>query len=217
MSKRDIKYMLLAQTIASMSKAINAKVGAVLVRDNTVISTGYNGPPRGIEEVDNWTRFPPQVRKKIMDNANLKHGEINDEKYKLLLLSNNTCHLKVTYDPRYLLGYKSGEGMKWMIDAHAERNCIINAARAGVSTLGTTMYAYCGLPCKECMIEIINAGIEKIVCLAKDNIIKDEDLTENNINDYNLYLSRWLCENSKIELIEIDLEDIQTTRPKEIN
>jgi dCMP deaminase len=48
----------------------------------------------------------------------------------------------------------------WM--EHAERNAIINAARIGVSTKGTTMYLTCGVPCCDCTRAIINAGISKV-------------------------------------------------------
>jgi len=43
---------------------------------------------------------------------------------------------------------------------HAERNCIYNAARIGVSTLGTTMYMTCGISCADCARAIISAGRE---------------------------------------------------------
>lgn len=46
---------------------------------------------------------------------------------------------------------------------HAERNAIYNAARIGVSTLGTTMYMTCGISCADCARGIINSGISKIV------------------------------------------------------
>ena len=46
---------------------------------------------------------------------------------------------------------------------HAERNCIYNAARIGVSTMGTTMYMTCGISCADCARAIISAGVEKIV------------------------------------------------------
>jgi dCMP deaminase len=48
----------------------------------------------------------------------------------------------------------------WM--EHAERNAIINAARIGVSTKGTTMYLTCGVPCCDCTRAIINAGVSQI-------------------------------------------------------
>ena len=46
---------------------------------------------------------------------------------------------------------------------HAERNAIYNAARIGVSTLGTTMYMTCGMSCSDCDRAIINSGVSKIV------------------------------------------------------
>jgi dCMP deaminase len=46
---------------------------------------------------------------------------------------------------------------------HAERNAIYNAARIGVSTLGTTMYMTCGISCADCTRAIINSGISKII------------------------------------------------------
>jgi dCMP deaminase len=46
---------------------------------------------------------------------------------------------------------------------HAERNSIYNAARIGVSTLGTTMYMTCGMSCSDCARAIINSGVSKIV------------------------------------------------------
>lgn len=46
---------------------------------------------------------------------------------------------------------------------HAERNAIYNAARIGVSTLGTTMYMTCDISCADCARGIISAGISKVV------------------------------------------------------
>tara|TARA_R110000744_G_scaffold46571_7_gene102931 strand:+ start:4685 stop:5152 length:468 start_codon:yes stop_codon:yes gene_type:complete len=61
---------------------------------------------------------------------------------------------------------------KYYFFTHAELNAIVNAARIGVSTKGSTMYMTCGIPCSDCARAIINAGIEKIVCervsVAKD-------------------------------------------------
>ena len=46
---------------------------------------------------------------------------------------------------------------------HAERNAIYNAARIGVSTMGTTMYMTCDLSCADCARAIINSGVSKVV------------------------------------------------------
>lgn len=65
---------------------------------------------------------------------------------------------------------------------HCEQNAIINAARAGVSLLGGTMYTYeengktnekiDALPCYICKKIIINSGLEKVVCSMKEGDLK---------------------------------------------
>lgn len=49
MSKHDIQYLKIAQIWAENSYAKRLKVGAIIVKDNTIISDGYNGTPRGFE------------------------------------------------------------------------------------------------------------------------------------------------------------------------
>ena len=46
----DEFYLNMADVIASRSKDRSAKIGAVLVKDNAVISMGYNGFPRGVND-----------------------------------------------------------------------------------------------------------------------------------------------------------------------
>lgn len=62
---------------------------------------------------------------------------------------------------------------------HAETNAIINAARIGVSTKGTTMYMTCGLPCAACARAIINAGVKWIICNSVQ-VTKEEKWVEEN-------------------------------------
>ena len=52
------------------------------------------------------------------------------------------------------------EKYKWFV--HAEANAIFNAARSGVSLLEATIYCR-WLPCPNCAMAIIQAGIERIV------------------------------------------------------
>lgn len=48
MNKHDY-YMMIAQTVSSKSSCVRRKVGAVIVKDGRIISTGYNGTPRHTE------------------------------------------------------------------------------------------------------------------------------------------------------------------------
>lgn len=70
-----------------------------------------------------------------------------------------------------------GERYELCRSVHCEQNCIINAARAGVSLLGGTIYIYVedrngeridAYPCFICKKMIINAGIDRAVCSKKE-------------------------------------------------
>ena len=47
--KYDTKYLEMAQIWSELSHAKRTKVGAILVKDNTIIADGYNGTPEGFE------------------------------------------------------------------------------------------------------------------------------------------------------------------------
>lgn len=49
--RRDYLYLRMAKTWAENSYCQRRKVGALLVKDNMIISDGYNGTPSGFENV----------------------------------------------------------------------------------------------------------------------------------------------------------------------
>ena len=49
--KRDYLYMRMARTWAENSYCQRRKVGAILVKDQMIISDGYNGTPSGFENI----------------------------------------------------------------------------------------------------------------------------------------------------------------------
>jgi len=116
----DLYFYNLCVAIASKSHCLSRQIGAILVFEDSIISTGYNGPPRGVSHCE------------------------------------HAC-------PRKAVGYPSGEGLHLCPAAHAEANCIVNAARLGIQTLDSTMYMNCPIPCAECTKLIINAGITHLV------------------------------------------------------
>lgn len=145
-SSRDEWFYNLAVTVGSYSKCHSRKIGAVLVKDNSVISTGYNGPPRGVPTCDQ--------RWYIDEAFKEKYGHHTLDKYKMI---KSAC-------PRRVIGFPSGEGLEVCPAGHAERNALINAARLGIKTDKTKLYMSCAVPCTPCMVEIINSGVEEIVC-----------------------------------------------------
>jgi dCMP deaminase len=49
--KRDYLYMRMARTWSENSYCVRRKVGALLVKDQMIISNGYNGTPSGFENI----------------------------------------------------------------------------------------------------------------------------------------------------------------------
>ena len=48
----DEYFMSIAEMVSTRSTCLRRKVGAVLVKDKRIISTGYNGPPSGLKHPD---------------------------------------------------------------------------------------------------------------------------------------------------------------------
>ncbi len=131
----DEYFYNMCKVVASKSPCLSRKIGAILVRNKSIISTGYNGPPRGVPHCKPFYRA------------------FNGKE---IINITNTC-------PRRSKGYKSGEGLEECPAQHAEENAITNAARNGVSTLGCSLYLNTIIPCKNCFGTLINAGIDEIV------------------------------------------------------
>jgi dCMP deaminase len=137
--------MKLAKLVSERSKCLSRKIGAVLVKNNHIIATGYNGPPKDVPHCDH------------RDNQ-----------------GNYTKRLVSKECPRRRMEFGSGQGMEHCVAVHAEINPILQAAKFGVSTEDSTLYCFCGTPCTNCTKEIINAGIKRVVCTGKDGDIKNE-------------------------------------------
>jgi len=93
----DKVFMNIADQISTLSRAVRAKVGAIIVDDNlNIVSTGYNGTPRGF---DNSAEY-------ITDNGNLKtkaetlHAESNAiAKISRSTVSSDNATMYVTLSP----------------------------------------------------------------------------------------------------------------------
>ena len=172
----DEYYLGICDAVSQGSKCLSRQIGAILVKDKVVICTGYNGPPRGVPHCT-----PVRAPCKLCKGTG---------KFSSILWATGECHACggkgwVPICPRHGHGYKSGEGLHLCPAAHAEANAIVQAARLGINVNGATMYMNCPVPCKDCMVKIINAGIAEVVC------------TEMDLYDH---LSGWLLENSDLKV-----------------
>jgi len=141
----DPYFLDICCSVSTKSSCLSRQIGAILVRDHSIISTGYNGPPRYI---------PHCGHNRLMRDKVLQH-KFSDNFVRPELVSTN-C-------PRQLLGYESGTHMELCPAQHAEENAISNAARLGVSVLNSTLYMNSIIPCQKCFGTLINAGIIEIV------------------------------------------------------
>ena len=144
----DTYFHSICIAVSSKSPCLSRKIGAVLVKDHSIVSTGYNGPPRGIPHCgeDRLLKDPILYSKEgLLRGVQLQKSVVR------------------TNCPRKILGYESGTHIELCPAQHAEENAISNAARLGISVLGATLYMNSVIPCQKCFGTLINAGIVEIV------------------------------------------------------
>ena len=77
MNKWDKLYIEFTESVSKLSSAKRLKVGAVIVRDNNIISYGYNGTPAGFSnECEHYTRGINNEAVLVTSNEVI-HAEIN--------------------------------------------------------------------------------------------------------------------------------------------
>lgn len=130
-------YMDIAARTAQLSTAQRLKVGAILVKENQIISLGYNGTPAGW---DNNCEYKDYDLSKDMD-GNYFPGS------------------------RDLYPYDDERGRYRLVTRpeviHAESNCLIKVAKSTISTKGSVMFVtHC--PCLDCAKLIYQSEINTV-------------------------------------------------------
>ena len=142
-------FLSICEVVASRSPCLSRNIGAVLVQDNVLVSSGYNGPPRGIPHCGpDRMDVDPTLREDM--------AKFLERKVPKRTFNPELC-------PRRAFGYGSGHGLDLCPAVHAEVNCLANAARMGVYVSGATLYLNDVIPCKDCLALLTNAGISRIV------------------------------------------------------
>lgn len=133
--EKDRYYMQIAQAVCTGADCLGSRVGAVLVLENRVIGTGYNGTPAG------FTNCRDGGCVRCRDSQLIREGKLNEAS-----------------DP----GHTSGKALDRCICVHAEQNSLITAARFGIRVEGSTLYTTLS-PCFGCLKEAVQAGVSRIV------------------------------------------------------
>ena len=145
MKEKFIKaYMQTAKVFAELSTAVRLKVGAIVVKDNRIISIGYNGTPAGwdntCEEIE-WCNAGGWLSPEEIEEGWPYTGTYVDA---------NGNEMQ----GRYRLKTKPEV-------IHAERNCLDKLARGNEGGHGAYMFIT-HAPCLECAKSIYGAGIAHV-------------------------------------------------------
>jgi len=122
---------------ASKSTCLRLQVGAVLVRENRIVSIGYNGVPHGEKHCNVYF-------KELYDAGK------TEEKYGNFYEYLNSKEF-----------YRTHGEFSLQNELHGETNCIGWAAKSGVSTNGCELYVT-DSPCTNCAKLILTSGIKAV-------------------------------------------------------
>ena len=119
-----------------------------------------------------------------------------------VLVGNNKQILSTGYND-FPFGVKNNPSRrkrprKYSYTVHAEANCLLLAARSGVTTNNTTLYVQ-ALPCNECTKLIIQSGIKRII-YEKSEWAKWKS---QKYNEEHMKISLEMLNEAKIEIIGV--------------
>ena len=129
-------YMDVAERTSKLSSAIRRQVGAVIVKENRILSYGYNGMPTGwTNECENKEYMPGDSR----DSHSYPHEEYDKE------VESNRRYRLVTKDEVL----------------HAESNAIAKVSGSTESSEDATLFVTTA-PCIHCAKMIFQSGIKSV-------------------------------------------------------
>ena len=132
-------YMDVADRTSKLSHAVRLQVGAVIVKDNRILSYGYNGMPAGWDNNCEEKVYPDHY---LGDYE--QHYDEFDAKFPLRDEENKPYHLKTK--PEVL---------------HAESNAIAKVSGSTESSEDATMFCT-HAPCLQCAKLIYQSGINNL-------------------------------------------------------
>lgn len=128
-------YMKLAELTADLSSAVRLKVGSVIVRDNQILATGYNGTPSGWDNNCEYKEY-------LYHGHNF--GEFAADYFDQTDEDGKMYRLRTR--PEVI---------------HSESNAILKVARSTESSVNATMFCT-HAPCIDCAKLIYQSGINTL-------------------------------------------------------
>ena len=133
-NKLDERYLAMAKEWSKMSHAKRKKVGCLIVKDEQIISDGYNGTPSGFNNDCEEVFYTCDERDFYRD----QEWQLDKGKEKFF---------KLKTKPEVL---------------HAESNALMKLARSTNSSEGATIYCTYS-PCFDCAKLIVQSGVKRFV------------------------------------------------------
>jgi dCMP deaminase len=143
-------YMQTAETFAELSHARRLHVGAIVVKDDRIISIGYNGMPAGWDNDCEDKDFMSGDAGGWLDPDEIYERWPFEE---TVVVANDNESFEI--DRRYRLKTKPEV-------LHAETNAIAKLAKSNESGLGATMFIT-HAPCLDCAKLIYQSGINSVL------------------------------------------------------
>jgi dCMP deaminase len=134
----DHYYMNVALAVRERANCLGSHVGAVLVFQNRIVSSGFNGTPAGFPNCEDGGCVRCHAR---------QAAELGKPEEALV--------------PELTTGAKQ---LDLCVCVHAEANALLSGARFGNRTEGATLYTT-HKPCFACLKEAIQAGVGRLVYL----------------------------------------------------
>lgn len=129
-----------AYVYSKLSTALKLQVGAVIVKNENIISYGYNGTPRG------WDN---ECERRIYPDITIGDFDCDEDEFRL-----SFPYIDEKLKRRYALKTKSEV-------IHAEMNALYKLARSTESGLDAVMFITHS-PCLECAKGIVQSGIKQV-------------------------------------------------------
>jgi len=140
-----------AERTAQLSHAVRLQVGAVIVKDDSVISYGYNGMPSGWDNNCEDKEYMSRDAGGWLDPEEIEERWPLQEEPKIQWFGDDA----ITVTNRYKLKTKPEV-------LHAESNAIAKLAKSNNSGLGATMFIT-HAPCLDCAKLIYQSGIGSVL------------------------------------------------------
>lgn len=140
---KDEYYLGLAKAVSLRATCIKVEIGAVIIRDDQVVATGYCGAPRGTK---NSLEHGFCLRKKLgipsgqrYEMCRSVHAEQN------AIINASRAGTSLLGGDMYIYGVRIDDGMNEILDA---------------------------FPCFICKKMLINCGLKRVICSTKDGKFK---------------------------------------------